>query len=204
MRELADGFRRAGRPIVHIVRLYESDGSNVDLCRRAAVESGRRMLSPGSEGAELAAELLPADGQRLEPDLLLAGGVQQLGSREVLIYKPRWGAFHRTPLADHLDAEGVTTIVFCGCNFPNCPRTSIYQASERDFRVVLARDAISGLYERGERELRNIGVHVLDTEEILRRLAPATTRAARTSGPRGLGRPSGGAPRGVSPSGRPR
>ena len=34
--------------------------------------------------------------------------------------------------------------MFCGCNFPNCPRTSIYEASERDFRVVLARDAISG------------------------------------------------------------
>lgn len=42
--------------------------------------------------------------------------------------------------------------MFAGCNFPNCPRTSIYEASERDFRTVLVRDAISGLYERGEHE----------------------------------------------------
>lgn len=45
----------------------------------------------------------------------------------------------------------MTTLVFCGCNVPNCPRTSIHQASERDFRVVLAQDAISGLYDRADR-----------------------------------------------------
>jgi hypothetical protein len=30
----------------------------------------------------------------------------------------------------------VTTLTFVGCNFPNCPRTSIYEATERDLRVV--------------------------------------------------------------------
>ncbi len=78
------------------------------------------------------------------------------------IYKPRWGAFHGTRLEEHLRAAGVDTLVFCGANFPNCPRTSIYEASERDFRVVLARDALSGLYERGEAELAGIGVLLLD------------------------------------------
>jgi nicotinamidase-related amidase len=57
-------------------------------------------------------------------------------------------------------------VVFCGCNFPNCPRTSIYEASERDFRVVLVRDAVSGLYERGEQELLNIGVQLMTTGEV--------------------------------------
>ena len=36
MRELVRAFRVAGRPIVHIVRIYRPDGGNVDLCRRAA------------------------------------------------------------------------------------------------------------------------------------------------------------------------
>jgi hypothetical protein len=49
-------------------------------------------------------------------------------------------------------------VVFVGCNFPNCPRTSMYEASERDFRVVCVEDAISGMYEQGRRELDNIGV----------------------------------------------
>jgi nicotinamidase-related amidase len=61
----------------------------------------------------------------------------------------------------------VSTLLFCGCNFPNCPRTSIYEASERDFRVVLVRDAVSGLYERGEQELANIGVSVVDGSEVV-------------------------------------
>ena len=68
--------------------------------------------------------------------------------------------------------------MFCGCNFPNCPRTSIYQASERDFRIVLAKDAISGLYERGCQELENIGVRVLSAAEVIESLSqpPAAAR----------------------------
>jgi nicotinamidase-related amidase len=96
----------------------------------------------------------------------LDGGVQRLGPHEVAIFKPRWGAFYRTPLEDHLRQHDVSTVVFAGCNFPNCPRTSIYEASERDFRIVLVRDAISGLYQRGERELAGIGVQLMDASEV--------------------------------------
>jgi len=163
MRVIAQAFREAGRPIMHIVRLYEADGSNVDLCRRRAVQNGAQMLAPGTPGSQLATELLPTRDPTLDWPLLLSGGVQTLGPGEVAIYKPRWGAFYHTPLEEHLRERDVTTVVFCGCNFPNCPRTSIYEASERDFRVVLARDAISGLYERGERELANIGVRLMST-----------------------------------------
>ena len=175
---LGSAFRRGGRPIVHIVRIYEPDGANVDLCRRGAVEAGARILATGAPGTEIAAELLPDADAALDARLLLAGGVQPLGPGEVAIYKPRWGAFYRTPLEAHLRAEGVTTLVFCGCNFPNCPRTSIYEASERDFRVVLARDAVSGLYERGERELAGIGVQLMDSAEVAAALAAAAPLSA--------------------------
>jgi hypothetical protein len=37
---------------------------------------------------------------------------------------------------------------------------------QRDFRVVAARDGISGIYERGERELTGIGVTLLPAAEI--------------------------------------
>jgi nicotinamidase-related amidase len=127
---------------------------------------GARILTPASEGSELAPGLLADGGVRLDPDLLLSGEVQQVGAREVVIYKPRWGAFFNTALEPHLRRQGVSTAVFCGCNFPNCPRTSIYEASERDLRVVLATDAISGLYERGERELEAIGVSLMTSGEI--------------------------------------
>jgi nicotinamidase-related amidase len=178
MKRLLDAFREAQAPIVHIVRLYRRDGSNVDLSRRSLVEDGATILAPGSEGSELASALLADPSLRLDPDLLLANGIQEVGSDEVVIYKPRWGAFFKTPLEAHLRSHGASTTVFCGCNFPNCPRTSIYEASERDFRVVLATDAISGLYDRGEQELAGIGVQLMTSDAVVAALSdqPVTTR----------------------------
>jgi nicotinamidase-related amidase len=179
MRLLTQSFRAKPLPIVHIVRLYRPDGGNVDLCRRGLVQGGAPLLLAGAAGSELATGLLAGEDITLDCELLLDGGIQTIGAAEVAIYKPRWGAFYRTPLERHLREGGVTTIVFCGCNFPNCPRTSIYEASERDFRIVLARDAISGLYERGERELAGIGVRLMSTAEIGAALGEASPTPAR-------------------------
>jgi nicotinamidase-related amidase len=170
MGRLAAAFRSSGRPIVHVVRLYRADGTNADPCRRRAVEDGARLVIAGSPGAELAPGLLPAP-VHLDPDTLLAGRIQRVMPTEVIIYKPRWGAFFQTPLETHLRALGVSTLVFAGCNFPNCPRTSIYEASERDFRLIVVEDAISGLYERGKTELANIGAVLTGTDELVTALA---------------------------------
>jgi len=178
IRRLAEAFRAAGRPTVHIVRLYRSDGSNVDACRRQAVIDGWSALAPGSPGTELADGLAPAASARLDCALLLRGEIQRLGEQETVMYKPRWGAFFETPLHAHLRELGVSTVVFGGFNFPNCPRTSIYQASERDFRIVLASDAVSGLYERGAQELANIGVELMPSEELIGQLAAEWALAA--------------------------
>ena len=170
MSKLAKAFRERGLPIVHIVRLYQPDGSNVDLVRLRLIEQGARIAAPGSAGSQIAAELLP-DVVELDHELLLSGDLQQIGTAEHVIYKPRWGAFYRTSLERHLRESGIDTVVFAGCNFPNCPRTSIYEASERDFRIVLVSDAVSGLYERGVEECRAIGVDVQDLSATLDWLA---------------------------------
>jgi len=171
IRRLLDAFRAAGRLIVHVVRLYEVDSGNVDPVRRAAVEGGRRMVAPGSEGAELLDELKPDPTLHLDADALLRGEFQCLAKNEFVMYKPRWGAFYGTSLEAFLREHGIDTIVLAGCNFPNCPRTTIYEASERDFRIVAVVDAISGAYDRGVEELRNIGVLALTTDQCLAWLA---------------------------------
>ncbi len=160
-------YRKADMPIIHIVRIYKEDGSNVDLCRRDLIEGGTKFMLAGSPGSQLALELLPRGGIELDTELLLSGGIQRLNPNEVVIYKPRWGAFYNTPLEQYLRKLGISTLVFSGCNFPNCPRTSIYEASERDFRVVLVEDAISGLYEQGRRELCNIGVELFTVNQVI-------------------------------------
>lgn len=165
---LAASFRSLGAPIIHIVRIYEPDGSNVDLCRRDRVQRGASLVIVGSSGSQIAPTLLPLPLPQLDSKLLLRGGIQEVGPKEWIIYKPRWGAFFETPLESHLRHLGVSTLVFTGCNFPNCPRTSIYEASERDFRIVAIDDAISGLYDRARSELENIGAMMVDTESYLK------------------------------------
>jgi nicotinamidase-related amidase len=173
MRLVLEAFRAAERPIVHVIRIYEPDGSNAELCRRGLLADGARIVVRDSAGSQIAPELLPEPDTRLDSQLLLRGHLQALAPREVAMYKPRWGAFYRTELESHLRDEGVSTVVFAGCNFPNCPRTSIYEASERDFRVVVVRDALSGLYERGARELAGIGVQLMSAEEVATAITPA-------------------------------
>ena len=170
MAKLATAFRERRLPIVHVIRLYQPGGSNVELVRRQSIEQGARIAVPGSAGSQIAAELLP-NVVELDHELLLAGGFQRVGATEHVMYKPRWGAFFNTGLDRHLRESGSNTLVFAGCNFPNCPRTSIYEASERDFRIVLVSDAISGLYDRGVEECRAIGVKVLGLSETLDWLA---------------------------------
>jgi len=167
MQALLQVYREAEKPIIHIVRLYKADGSNVDLCRRELIEHGAALVLAGSSGCQLAPELLPHAGIELDAEFLLSGGIQEINSSEVAIYKPRWGAFYQTSLEHYLRELGISTLVFSGCNFPNCPRTSIYEASERDFRVVLVEDAISGLYEQGLREMQNIGVELISTDQVI-------------------------------------
>ncbi len=176
MGRLVEAFRRAGRPVIHVVRLYLPDGSNADLCRREALERGERIVLPGSDGAELLDELKPSPAARLAAERLLAGELQELGANEWAMHKPRWGAFYLTPLEEHLRGLGVDTVVVCGCNFPNCPRATVYEASERDFRVVLVADAVSGLYERGAEELARIGVGLLGSEECVDAVLGAVAR----------------------------
>lgn len=173
MQELVEIYRDKGLPIIHVVRLYLADGSNVDLCRRSTVEGGLQIVHPGTDGAELADALKPSSEERVDAERLLQGALQRVGTGEWIMYKPRWGAFYQTPLEAHLKRLGVTTLVVTGCNFPNCPRTTVYEASERDYRVVLVSDAVSGLYDRGRAELEGIGVRLRTVGEVLQCLANA-------------------------------
>jgi nicotinamidase-related amidase len=177
MADTIAAFRRAGRPIVHVIRLYEPGGSDVDLPRRALVESGAALVAPRSAGSQIPSALL---GQpvELDPDVLLAGEPQVVGDDEIILFKPRWSAFHRTPLDAWLRERDVTTVVVAGCNLPNCPRASLFDASERDFRAVLVTDAVSQVTEERLEDLRRIGVNLLASGEVEMALA------GPSSGPR--------------------
>jgi len=165
--DLVQGFREAGKPVVHQVRLYRPDASNVDLCRRRAVEEGMRVLMPGTQGAELLPDVAPpagGEGRLLDPYLLMDGQVQTLGPNEAAIYKPRWGGFYDTPLKAWLDERDITTLVVAGFNFPTAGRATVLEASERDYRVILVPDATAGVSEEAQRELCRVGLHLMPVD----------------------------------------
>lgn len=176
MEQILAVYRALNLPILHVVRLYQADGSNVDLCRRQAVEQGLRVVVPDTEGAELASSIRSPDYCGLDSERLLQGEFQVIDEREWIMYKPRWGAFYNTSLEQFLRERGIDTILFTGCNFPNCPRTSMYEASERDFRVVMVADAMSQVYEQGIKEMRNIGVYVCSLDEAVMEVEQAVGR----------------------------
>jgi len=180
LHRLVNGFRWRDVPIFHAVRLYRPDGSNVDACRRQAVEEGLRVLMPGSLGAELLDELKPDPAIRLNPAPLLKGRFQKLGPCEWAFYRPRWGAFHATDLESHLRDLGVTTLVLCGLSFETGVRATVYEASARDFRVVVIPDALANVHECGIRELGRLGVYLMTSDNCLTWLASrhGTTEAA--------------------------
>lgn len=161
-------FREQGAPIFHSIRLYRADGSNADTCRKQAIEEGLRIAMPGSLGAELIDEVKPDPERRLDAEGLLEGRFHALGPNEWVFYRPRWGAFHGTDLEARLRALEVTTLVICGFSFATGPCATAYEASARDFRIVVVPDAACGLTEQNLQDLGRIGVYFMTSDACLR------------------------------------
>lgn len=164
--ETLEIFRRAGMTIVHVVRLYKEDGSNVDLCRRWQFERGElRAIIPGTWGSQLVASTNPT-GAELDADRLLAGEIQELTPREFVLYKPRFSAFHATRLQAFLDERGVDSVVIMGITFPNCVLAAQLSATDRDYRVGLIPSACTQVNDEGLRAMQNKGVQLMTTDEL--------------------------------------
>lgn len=167
--EILETARKYKMPIVHIVRLYKTDGSNADLCRKEMILSGIHVVEPDTEGAEILEILKPLSFRncKMNGDELLNGHELKIEENEYILYKSRWGAFYKTKLEDLLREQGIDSLIIMGINFPNCPRATIYQASERDFKICVVKEGMSRLDKKGIDELKNIGVHVFSKKEVI-------------------------------------
>ncbi len=164
--EVIEVFRAAGLPIVHVVRLYEEDGSNVDPCRRWQVESGDlRVVISGTWGSQLVARTNPT-GAELDAGKLLAGEVQELTPTEFVLYKLRFSAFHGTRLESFLKERGIDSVVIVGITFPNCVLAAQLSATDRDFRVGLVPSACTQVSDDGLRAMQNKGVQLMTPVEL--------------------------------------
>ncbi|MDD2320849.1 MAG: cysteine hydrolase [Geobacteraceae bacterium] len=152
IRRLLDHFRADGFPVFHVVREYRADGSDVEITRLESFLSNRRYVIPGTKGCEIVEELKPLPGEHR-------------------IVKQRFSAFMNTELDFMLRRLGTTHLVVCGTQYPNCIRTTIFDAVAYGYHVINITDATSaqssGIAAANILDIRNIGVKCVTTDEFL-------------------------------------
>jgi len=149
------GFRKRNLPVFHIVRVHRKDGSDVEIIRR-----DRFLQVPfavdGSAGAAVIDELAPLPG-------------------EYVLKKTRMSAFLGTELDLMLKTLGVTTLVVCGIQTPNCIRTTVFDGIAYNYPVVLVSDATGAasdeIHQANVRDMQNIGVRIANAADVDRLLS---------------------------------
>ncbi|MEK7484926.1 MAG: isochorismatase family protein [Planctomycetota bacterium] len=137
---LIEKFRAVGAPILHTVRLTLNKKENVDFWRQPQL-SDRYLLS--TDKIEILPEVV---GNQFKPcvqkqaQTLIDGHILEIACQEYLMYQPRLGAFYYTGLGEFLETNRVTTLLFCGLNFPFATWPTILEACERDFKLVFPLD----------------------------------------------------------------
>jgi nicotinamidase-related amidase len=139
---LLSTFRRAGFPIIHT-----REGHNASLATVSSREAHRsrvngaeigsqgplgRLLIRGEEGHEIIEELKPAEG-------------------ELVIDKPGRGAFTHTELDLALRAKGVRNLVVCGVTADACVSSTVREASDRGYDVLVVEDGVESVSEELKR-----------------------------------------------------
>lgn len=138
--------------VVHVIREYAADGSNVELPRRNSFLSAGGYAVAGTAGAEIVAALTPTAG-------------------ELRLVKPRFSAFHHTPLHSVLSGKGISRVVVCGTQYPNCIRATAFDALSLDYEVIVAEDATSAqtpeVAQANIVDLRNVGITCLPVAVLI-------------------------------------
>jgi nicotinamidase-related amidase len=155
---LAEVCRSAGIVVIHTCHVLEPDGSNMGLLGEFVAGIKRGMLSRGSESTGLHPELV------VDP-------------RDLVVEKPRFGAFYDTDLEEILRARGIESVIISGISTDVCCDTTAREANARDLQVFFASDGTAAAgpnpFEVQHKTLALIGAlfgQVLTVEEMTRRI----------------------------------
>ncbi|MFA6332874.1 MAG: isochorismatase family cysteine hydrolase [Methanoregula sp.] len=143
-------FRKHSLPVFHVVRVHRPDGSDVEIIRQEKFRNHPFAVA-GSHGAAVIDELAPRNG-------------------EYVLEKIRMSAFIGTELDLMLKTLGVTTVVVCGIQTPNCIRTTVFDAIAYNYPAVLVDDATGAASEEvhraNVRDMSNIGVRIVKVADV--------------------------------------
>lgn len=118
---LAAACRDAGIVVIHTAHVLRADGSNAGVMGEFIPEIRAGMISRGSQAAALHKSLV------VEPC-------------DVLLEKPRFGAFQGTDLELILRSHDINSVIIGGIATNVCCETTAREAATRDFRVFFLSD----------------------------------------------------------------
>ena len=153
--------------MIHTSHVLRPDGSNTGVLGElvpAVIEKG--FLNKGTRTAALHDSLV------VEPS-------------DVLLEKPRFGAFHGTDLELVLRSRGIDTVIISGISTPVCCDTTAREANARDFHVLFLSDGTAtnagdseeaAKYQQATLDvIDGLFGQVLTIEELLRKVIKAST-----------------------------
>ena len=151
--EATDLFRKAGKPVIFIQMIYKADKSNWTL----------RMKDVNSPYCiENTPEIMFFDGLIVEKS-------------DIIITKERYSAFFNTNLDEILRKESINSLVITGMNTHACVRSTVIDAYERNYRVLLPLELVdsynSALHDQTISYFDNRVVSIISMEELKKRLA---------------------------------
>jgi ureidoacrylate peracid hydrolase len=113
---VAAACRAAGILVIHTSHVVRTDASNVGVLGEIAPIVKKGIINKGSFSAALHKKLL-------------------VDARDILLEKPRFGAFHGTDLELILRSRGIDAVIITGIATNVCCETTAREAAVRDFRV---------------------------------------------------------------------
>jgi maleamate amidohydrolase len=158
IRRLLDGFRAAGLPVAFTTVAYDDAGkraASVFIDKVPALLT----LEAGSPWTEVDPRIAPREN-------------------EPVLTKLWASAFHGTPFASFLTAQGCDSLVVTGASTSGCIRATAVDALQHGYRVLVPRDAVGDRNpDAHEANLYDIDTKygdVVTTDDVLDGIAGAT------------------------------
>ena len=166
---LAAACRKASILVIHTSIVFRPDRSNLGLLAEFSPPVREGILDKGTESAALHKGLV------IDP-------------RDILVDKPRFGAFHGTDLELILRKRGIDTVIIGGVATNVCCETTAREAAVRDLRVFFLSDgtATAAMGSASAEELQKatcatlgfLFAEVLTVNEMIRKIEGAARAAA--------------------------
>jgi ureidoacrylate peracid hydrolase len=118
---LAAACRDAGMMVIHTLHVTRADGSNRGTMGELIEPVRAGYIDEGTETA------------KLHPAV-------EVGARDIMLYKPRYGSFTGTDLDQILRSNGIDTIIVTGICTNICCETTAREAGMKDYHVFFPSD----------------------------------------------------------------